>query len=594
MPRMTETPCGHGDCCPPTGRRKSRRLSCGLTGAALCVACLVVGLGLRAQELSLSAVDFARLDTFEGHSLRRADLAFGGGQYRQAVAEYASFLLEFPRSPAAPYAIYRKGRAQQLDNKRFEAIKTYHEVLDYFPDDIPYAAAALFQIGQAHWDNGNTVEALKAWAEMADDADYRKQPLAAGAVNRLADALHGQGKTAEAARYYWQTAVEFRDSNGEAARHAIAQVIRFHVRIQPDAQKLRAFYEQVRSFEARAGVTDERHFWTRVIENVRRHAPPVGADEDVRIRYFRDWAGFMAGKHADWDDFQIARIAFLFHAENDITKWFERLDQLFAQHQKPGDDSRVIKWIQLLAGHPVKMQAYYAKLDFSKMDFDQMQGLMRICFDQINDRAMADTVFQRLPLERISDDQRYPLARYLWHKGQRYVETVCGSMVDEERGKMETLRYYNWRCWSSGDFEDKYLTLADEMTGVPSLASEAFWLKAEILQKRRRWAEAVTAYQFSERLPAGLWRIVDCLIGDGQPDQALGQLREIETFFKDEASKAALRIAFVYRDMNQPAPFAAALRGVLAKYPQSRESSTAHLELEKLGLSRIGGGMDAK
>lgn len=566
----------------------------GVAVIAVALLCVTLPAGLKAQELALSAADFAKLDTFEGHSLQRADKVFGDKQYRQAIAEYEAFLLEFARSAATPYAIYRKGRSQQLDNKRFEAIKTFDEVLDYFPDDIPYAAAALFQIGQSHWDNGNIVEALKAWARLADDEDYRKQPLAAGAVNRLADALREQGKPAEAARYYWQTAVEFRKSNGDAARHAITYLVYFYIRTQPDVKKLREFYDQVLSFEHNPRAPEDGNFWWSVIENVRlRSQFPADKAED-RVRYFRYWTDQMANKHPAWDDFQIARIEFLLQADGDAAKWFERIDQQFDEHQKPDDFGRIVKWMQVLAAHPEKVKAYYAKLDFAKMSYDQINNLLRVCFDQIRNNEMADVVFQRLPLDKISDDQRYHLARYLWHKGQRHVETVCGSMADPDRGQMEILRYYNWRCWNSGYFEDKYLTLAEAMTKVPAVASEAFWMKAEILQRRSRWSEAVAAYLASERVPGSLWRIVDCLLADKKADQALAQLQEIENFFKNEASKAALRIAYVHRDAGRQPQYAASLRSVLKKYPQSAESSAAHLELEKLGLTRIGGGMDAQ
>ncbi|NBU11794.1 MAG: hypothetical protein EBS84_22820, partial [Proteobacteria bacterium] len=48
---------------------------------------------------------------------------------------------------ATSYAILRKGRSLQLLDKRFEAIKIYQEVLDFFPNDIKYAAPALYLIG---------------------------------------------------------------------------------------------------------------------------------------------------------------------------------------------------------------------------------------------------------------------------------------------------------------------------------------------------------------------------------------------------------------------------------------------------------------
>src|SRR6185295_3966883 len=105
-----------------------------------------------------------------------------------------------------PYALLRKGRCLQLDNKRFDAIKAYNEVLDYFPNALRYAGAALYYIGVCHWDNSDSKEAMKSWAEMASDADYRKHFLAAGAISRLADNLLQQGKLPEANEYYKQAA----------------------------------------------------------------------------------------------------------------------------------------------------------------------------------------------------------------------------------------------------------------------------------------------------------------------------------------------------------------------------------------------------
>jgi hypothetical protein len=39
--------------------------------------------------------------------------------------------------------------------KRNAAIKAHQNVVNYFPDDVRYAAAALFYIGQCHGQNGD-------------------------------------------------------------------------------------------------------------------------------------------------------------------------------------------------------------------------------------------------------------------------------------------------------------------------------------------------------------------------------------------------------------------------------------------------------
>ena len=73
----------------------------------------------------------------------------------------------------------------------------------------------------------------------------------------------------------------------------------------------------------------------------------------------------------------------------------------------------------------------------------------------------------------------------------------------------------------------------------------------------------------------------------------MASLREIENFFKDSAPEAGIRVAHYYRDAGQKDKYISSLRGVMKKYPDSGPSSTAHQELEALGV-KIGGGVDAE
>ncbi len=539
---------------------------------------------------------FRLLDTFEGHSLRRADGVYAREEWRQAAAEYEAFLLEFPRSAAVSYALYRRGRSLQLDNKRFEAIRLFRELLDFFPDDVPFAAAALFQIGQSHWDNGRTTEALRAWAELADDKEYRLVPLAAGAINRLADNFLEQGRAVDAVRHYEHVAVAFRRTSGDQARHALGRVLYHYIRRLPNHPALYAFYEEVLGFEHHPREPDERNYWWRVVENVRRHASFPDDQKEARDAYFRYWAQQMDGRFPGWDDFQIARAEFLRNLEADTERWYERLDAQFTAHQEEGNYARIVKWIQLYAGHAEKVEAYYRKLDFARMGYDQIQSLMRVSFDHLRDNDLARNVFRQIPLGSISDDQRYHLARYLWHRHQTdMIEAVCASMQDTVRGQMELLRYYHWRTWHHHRrYAEQALELAAERIKDPATAGEAYWMMAEIHHRLNQWEQAIAAYRVSEREPQSLWRIVDGYLALGQREQALGQLREIENFFASDASRAALRTAHIQRDAGETASYVAALRAVLNRYPDSRESSTAHLELEQMGITRIGGGLDAE
>lgn len=541
-----------------------------------------------AQEASLSQDDFKQLDTFEGHELAKADRLFAAKDYRSGGAAYEAFLIQYPKSKATAYAILRKGRCLHLGNKRFEAIKAYTEVLDYFPNAINYAGAALYYIGACHSENGNIEDAMKAWTEMARDADYRKHFLAAGALNGLAGNLVKQGKFGEAATYYEQAAVDFRRSNPDVARDAIFNALRVRIRFQPDQPKLREFYEKVDTFAQNPGKPDDKDYWAHIRLVIQHH---FGAFNDQEIKerdkFYRYWADQMEGKFADWDDFQIDLAAYRRVYEADTGKWIDRLDRQFRNHQKAGDFGRIVKWIHLYATQKPKVQEYYAKLDFAKMTNRQIQDLMRILFDKVGDAAMARNVFGKIRLDQLNDTEKSGLARSLWDNNEdALIETACRSMTDKDRGLMDLLRYYEYRR-NAG----KGLPLANDAVKIPAVAKEAFWLKANLLYHAGKFADAIGAYQAADNPPHNLWRIVECQLALQKRDAALAQLREIENFFVDQAPAAALRIAYLFQ--SDKTQFVKLLRGVMKKYPKSGQSSTAHRELEALGVP-IGGGVDAE
>jgi len=540
-------------------------------------------------EVSITDEDFKKLDTFEGIALGKADKVFAKKEYRQAAAEYDAFILEFPKSPAMAYAVLRKARCIHLDNKRFEAIKAYNEVMDYFPKAVNYAAPALYYIGECHAQNGNVKEAMKAWAELAGDADYRKHYLAAGAINKLGDNLFEQGKAAEGVEYYKQAAIDFRRSNRDASWYALNKVFDFYVRWAPDEAKLRDFYEKVQTFEWDPNKPSDDNYWGRTRERIRNNGNFQPNEKDARASYFAYWAKAMDGKRAEDDDFQIEQAWYRLNGDGDNAKWIARLDQLFAARQKEGDYGRIIKWISAYRSQKSKVQDYYGKLNFAKMGVGDIQNLMRVMFDDVHDAALAKNVFGKIQLDKLNDNDKYNLERYLWNKDGSMVEAVCAAMGDKEWGKSELLRYYHWaRNYAKG------MSLADEVAGMPRFTKDAYWMKAEMLQWQNKFAEAIAAYQSADNPPGNLWRVTDCYLAMGKREQALGQLQEIENFFPDQAPAAALRTAYVWRDAQDKKKFIACLRGIMIKYPKSGESSTAHQELEAAGETRIKGGEDAE
>lgn len=543
------------------------------------------------EEVPIAEGDFKKLDTFEGVLLSKADKVYAAKDYRRAAAEYDSFVLQYPKSGAVPYALMRKGRSLQRDNKRFDAIKVYNEVLDYFPNATDYAGAALYYIGECNWLNGDVKEAMKAWSEMAKDSDYRKHFLAAGAINKLAENLARQDKGAEAAAYYEQVGVDFRHSNREAANAAIEKLVNYYVRDQSDLAKLRNIYVKCETFETVPRQGDEGNFWLRVTEAIDRNGAFGEADKVARNRYYQYWAQAMDGQHADWDDYQamIARCKLVY--EEDKTKWMARLDRQFTQYQKSGDYGRVIKWIGYYAGSKTKIAEYYAKLSFEKMTPDQIVDLIRVLYLRNIDYPLARNAITKLKPDSVTDDLRARMmSDWAWGRDEEGLRLLAAGMNDVDRGKVLLVRYYS-SC-RDNQADAKGLKLTEDLIKNPAYSKGGYAFRGLFLQRKRQWADAISAYRLADNPPETVFSIAECLLADGKRDQAVAQLREVENFFKDAAPEAALRIAYAYRDTGDQKSYIAALRGVLKRQPGSRQSSIAHLDLERLGF-KIGGGVDA-
>jgi len=550
---------------------------------------------LRDGDVAITDPDLKALDPFEARSLSRADKAFEDGLWRQAVAEYDAFLQEFPRSAALAYAIMRKGRAMQYDNKRHDAIKIYNDVLDYFPDSVHYAAAALFYMGQCHEGNGNVEDALKCWKEMAEDADYRRHALAAHALNALAGRLLGDGKVADAAKYYLQVATDFREANRRASDEAIRQLLFIHVRVSPDVRRLRAACVQLNGFDwppRKEKAEDDAYFWTVVRGKVREMGGFNQDEADKRTAYFRYWADAMEGKRPADDDFVKDNADFRRAADGKQDAWFARLDKQFEAYQKTEDYARVAKWIVFYREYPAKVNDYYAKLNFAKMSNDLIRKLMEDLFDVSTARAIARNLFFKLKFNEMKDPEKVSLARFFWHRDEELVVETCNRMDDKDLGHMEELRFWFEYRGDANKKAERGLPLADMCTVVTVYAREAYWIKAGLLRGIGKLEEAIQAYQMTDDPPRNLFAIAECLVGLGRVDPAVGQLQEIENFFEREAPEAGLRVAHVYRGAGRREQYVAGLRDVMKKYPRSGQSSAAHQELEALGI-KIGGGIDA-
>jgi TolA-binding protein len=389
------------------------------------------------QEITLSDEELKKLDRFEEHTLAKADQAFHKKQYRQARAEYDSFIVEFPRSKLIPYALLRKGRSAELDDKRFQAIADYQEILDYFPNEVKYAAAALYFMGDCHQKNGDLGKAIKAWVKLAEDEDYRREPLGAVAVNYLADHLVRQEKEAEAAKYYRQVAVDFRKKNREASDHARNGTLRYYFRTNSSEAEVRRFYTDMGTFgqhfvTVSGDLTQNQDYWNALRGWIRHYGGFGASDEEARKAYYAYWAGQMQGKFRDdveyGDDFHVERANFRLLATGDEAEWSRMLDDQYARLQSRADWRRTVKWIRLYKEKPAKIRQYFAKIDLRRPGKGGLVELMKVLWETPDARPLARGMIDKLPFGEMSNDELGGLALHFYEEDQVLTARFLGKI----------------------------------------------------------------------------------------------------------------------------------------------------------------------
>lgn len=547
-----------------------------------------------AQEVTLASADAKKLDPFEQQHLTRADKLFDDKQYRGAAAEYDAFLLEFPGSSALPYALLRKARSIDLDNKRYQAIKSYQEVLDYFPNNVAYAAPALYYIGQCHWGNGDLRNAMLAWRKMADDPQYSKHFLACNALKMLAENFEKQDEITQAVKYYSQAASTFRRSNANVARDAMRKVVDYQFRINPNAEMLRRFFDDVQGFEhnpqnlPKEEDEIDRLFWSFVIGHIHRYGGMFDENSEKEKKdFYAYWSRIMQNKYPDWVDFQLAQIEAQYRSDGNERRKFDSLDRFLNRPENKNNPDTIIKAIGICGDDSKKIEEYYAKLDFGQLDNSQKIQLMFILAGY-GKYQMAMSVFSRLDLADMNDQARYHLMRRLWEPVRQGMDMDCLVRVSEsynnlDNGRMELLEFI-YRYKSSQDA----MPVVDALRKSPNHASRALYLFGIMYQRERKYQEAIDTFYEADNPPDNLFRIVDCYNSMDRLNSAAETTMHIENFFPGQAARASLRRAYLYRDAKMEEQYVAGLRYIMNKYPKSSESSTAHVELQKMGIATGG------
>jgi len=580
--------------------------------------------------IKLSDRDLKRLSIFEDRALSTADAAFAREEYEKAAELYDAFLKKLPKSPVAPYVMFKMAQCSQLDGEADAAVALYEKVAESYPKTIDYAVPALCKAAQCYVDAEKDDAAVEIWTKIATNPDYCKSPLGLNSVAKLTETLIDQGKPAEAKAVFEKMDADFIKANedlaakmDELAEQAAAKVVRQYIRDEPNLEKLAALYK-----ELQPEATDELAYWAWVRKHIRANGQFSWSERDKKKEYYEFWLKAMEGKFPESDDFQIGLATIQYAADRDRDKLAETLDAQFKKQK--ADSARVIQWVRAYKGNWTKIKEYAAMLDYETSGIDGINQLMdvlrnehhesylakntfaKFCegipFDKVSnddlvklinlaqgtleDRTSAKKLADKLKLDGMSEEDKLKLARDLLKLHGEIAEKVYEQMTDKNAGKAELLNPYY-------ENDDVYrgCRVADELIEVEKYADDARKKKAEMLVANKRYLEAIAALKELDQTPANMWKIAECYIALKDDDGAVKQLREIEKAVKDDSAKAAYQIAAVYSDDEEEVEqYVSLLREVTQKYPGTAEAKKAAADAVRAAAAAKSGakGADGK
>lgn len=548
------------------------------------------------QEIPYPGEAFAKLDTFEAVNLEEADKKFAAGDVKGAYASYKAFSFEFPKSKALAYVQLRLGRCLQKLDKRNAAIKAYQDVVDYFPDDVRHAAAALYYIGECHGLNGDEAKKASAWAQLVKDDGYVTQANSGTALAYLGAEMLKLGKFAEAAEYQWRTAVAFQKTNPSAAAVARKAVLEHFAVRAPDHDKLKEFYVAASGFDGSGRKTDkpeeDDRYWSTVLD-----AALGSKDAPAREKACAYWSAKMGDRFAEndnlrkqWSDAQLAH-------EKSVEGWVARMEKQYAS--KPASLDRVLQWCTYYQADPKRRSAFFAshtKDMLASMKPDalmELVGKLRGRHLEMNEEAR--TVLRSIKLADLDDAGIIGYAKLAaYDQSEEEVLGVLARVKDKLLATKARFDYFLSKSHRNRPFMEKALAEIPELMKSPKYADGLVWTKADLLQGVGRYDEAIKAYREANRQPDSTWEIANCMVALKQYDQAVKTVSELEAVGGATASQASLRIADIYRISGDKGREVTQLRAVLKRYPKSPQSSEAHNRLESYGVKLTGGEAEAQ
>jgi tetratricopeptide (TPR) repeat protein len=570
----------------------------GIAGfATACLSISILGTAkITGKEITYPGEAFAKLDTFEGVNLEDADKQYTAGDFKGAYAAYKAYSFEFPKSKAMPYVLLRLGRCLHKLDKRNAAIKAYQDVVDYFPDDISCAAAALFHIGECHGQNGEEEKQTAAWARMVKDDGYVTQPNSGTALIHLGTEMQKLGKHEEAAEYQWRTAVAFLKTNPPAAEAARKAVIQHYVIRSPNHEKLKEFFIAASGFNGDGRNTgkpeEDARYWSTVFLT----ALDKNDDAPAREKSCAYWTAKMGDRFTDNDELRrLSADASLVH-EKDSAAWMARLEKQYAL--KPATIDRILQWCGYLKPDPKLRSEFFAKHTKPMLAAMKPAELIALMAKLHHPHQMAEEsqlVMRIVRTDGLTDEEIRSFALLAAnYQTEEEVLRHLARIKDKLFATKSRFDYYLSRSHRNPPFMEKALIEIPELLKSPQYADGLTWTKASLLQSLGRHEEAIEAFRAANKQPDSTWEISKCLTALKQYDQAIKTVSELESIGGPIASRASLEVANIYKIYGDKAREVGQLRTVLRRYPKTGESAAAHDRLEAYGVALVGGEAEAE
>jgi tetratricopeptide (TPR) repeat protein len=451
---------------------------------------------------------------------------------------------EIPRFPPEvfAYSLFMQAMGQRGGMDRHTAVKTFTEVLDYFPDEVWIAAPALFFRGRTHLDIGDERKALADFNRMIDHPKYQSHALAAWAMNRVADSLWAEDKRPQALGMWRRVMEGFGKSNGDQAR----------------AAESRLYDWQVVQGEIDAALAQ------RIAWDTRRK--PAERELPATRELFESAIQDIHGKYREWYFLR-------FHEEKKAARMQEELRLKYYEWYKGKQEAFAaggMEWDFLLS-----LFSYAGRHDQSRIE-ELLVRIGRFLRQAEMSPAQRGSRAKTL-IEALANLKRYPEAESLL------------EFIPEPADRFWTLTELLQR---QEKFKDALKVLDQiEALKLPEETLKAKRMRAEIHHKRlQEYDIAIKLYHEINEPPETLWSITDCYRRSGRRQQAQDTLTEIASIFPQEASKAVFAKAEYFRQDGEKNQAIGLYRNLLSHpdWKKTGEASSAHDRLEELGIATGG------